>query len=40
MSDKKMHGKYLPFGKEELLLHFAPVGKECKPNKNKLNYYI
>jgi len=40
MIDKKMHDKYLPFRKEELLLRFAPVGKECKPNKNQLNYYI
>jgi len=40
MSDKKMHDKYLPFSKEELLLHFAPVGKECGPNENQLNYYI
>ena len=34
-----MHDKYLPFRKEELLLHFAPVGKECKPNKKQLEYY-
>jgi len=35
-----MQDKYLPFSKEELLLHFAPVGKECEPNENQLNYYI
>jgi len=40
MSDKKMHDKYLPFSEEELLLHFAPVGKECKPNESQLDYYI
>jgi hypothetical protein len=40
MSNTKMHVKYLPFSKEELLLHFAPVGKECEPNENQLNYYI
>lgn len=39
MSNTKMHDKYLPFRKEELLLHFAPVGKECKPNKKQLEYY-
>jgi len=40
MSNKKMQDKYLPFSKKELLLHFAPVGKECEPNENQLNYYI
>jgi len=40
MSNAKMQDKYLPFSKEELLLHFAPVGKECEPNENQLNDYI
>jgi len=40
MRNKKMHDKYLPFSEEELLLHFAPVGKECKPNESQLDYYI
>ncbi|GAH88568.1 unnamed protein product, partial [marine sediment metagenome] len=40
MSNTKMHDKYLPFSKKELLLHFAPVGKECEPNKKQLEYYI
>jgi len=40
MCNEKMQNKYLPFSKKELLLHFAPVGKECEPNENQLNYYI
>jgi len=40
MSNAKMQDKYLPFSKEELLLHFAPVGKKCEPNENQLNDYI
>jgi len=40
MSNAKMQDKYLPFNKKELLLHFAPVGKECKPNESQLDYYI
>ena len=40
MNNAKMQDKYLPFSKEELLLHFAPVGKECEPNENQLNDYI
>ena len=40
MSNAKMQDKYLPFSKDELLLHFAPVGKECEPNENQLDYYI
>ena len=40
MSNTKMQDKYLPFSKKELLLHFTPVGKEYKPNKNQLNYYL
>jgi len=40
MCKEKMQDKYLPFSKKELLLHFAPVGKECEPNENQLNHYI
>lgn len=39
MSNAKMQDKYLPFSKEELLLHFAPVGKEREPNIKQLEYY-
>jgi len=39
MSNAKMQDKYLPFSKEELLLHFAPVGEECEPNIKQLEYY-
>jgi len=36
----KMQGKYLPFKEDVLIKHFAPVGKECKANKDQLNYYM
>ena len=39
MSNEKIQDKYLPFTWEELLSHFAPVGRECKANVKQLDYY-
>lgn len=40
MINTKMQDTYLPFSKKELLLHFAPVGKNTESNGNQFNYYI
>lgn len=39
MSNKKMQDKYLPFDKDILIDHFAPVRKHAKANIKHLDYY-